>query len=91
MSVVGFADLPEAHWAAPPLTAVCQPPAEMAPIVLWLLVRLMTGEQPAATRTDLSTRLVVRRQRWRYLRSGGTSGTSIAFAMSAGVSLKFSG
>ncbi|MFI1482178.1 LacI family DNA-binding transcriptional regulator [Streptomyces sp. NPDC020747] len=60
VSVVGFDDLPEAHWASPPLTTVRQPLAEMAATALRLLVRMMAGEQPEGTRTELSTRLVVR-------------------------------
>ncbi|MFD3374751.1 MULTISPECIES: LacI family DNA-binding transcriptional regulator [unclassified Streptomyces] len=60
VSVVGFDDLPEAHWASPALTTVRQPLAEMAATALRLLVRMMAGEQPEGTRTELSTRLVVR-------------------------------
>ncbi|MFE1795643.1 LacI family DNA-binding transcriptional regulator [Streptomyces sp. NPDC059517] len=60
VSVVGFDDLPEARWASPALTTVRQPVSEMAGVALRLLVRLMAGEQPEGTRTELSTRLVVR-------------------------------
>ncbi|MPY60667.1 LacI family DNA-binding transcriptional regulator [Streptomyces spongiae] len=60
MSVVGFDDLPEARWASPGLTTVRQPLSEMAATALRLLVRLMAGEQPEGTRTELSTRLVER-------------------------------
>ena len=60
MSVVGFGDLPEARWAAPALTTVRQPTAEMAATALRLLVRMTTGEYPEGTRTELSTRLVER-------------------------------
>lgn len=60
MSIVGFDDLPEAHWATPPLTTVRQPLSEMAATALRLLVRIMGGERPEGTRTELSTRLVVR-------------------------------
>ncbi|MFD0318021.1 LacI family DNA-binding transcriptional regulator [Streptomyces flavalbus] len=60
ISVVGFDDLPEARWAAPPLTTVRQPLAEMAATALRLLVRLMDGDPPESTRTELSTRLVER-------------------------------
>lgn len=60
MSIVGFDDLPEAHWSAPPLTTVRQPLSEMAATALRLLVRMMAGERPEGTRTELSTRLVVR-------------------------------
>ncbi|WP_221350995.1 LacI family DNA-binding transcriptional regulator [Streptomyces beigongshangae] len=60
VSVVGFDDLPGAHWASPPLTTVRQPLAEMAATATRLLVRMMAGERPEGIRTELSTRLVVR-------------------------------
>ncbi|WP_320773411.1 LacI family DNA-binding transcriptional regulator [Streptomyces sp. CRN 30] len=60
VSVVGFDDLPEARWATPALTTVRQPLAEMAAASLRLLVRMMAGERPEGTRTELSTRLVER-------------------------------
>ncbi|MGV4981331.1 LacI family DNA-binding transcriptional regulator [Streptomyces sp. NRAIS4] len=60
VSVVGFDDLPEARWAAPALTTVRQPLGEMAATALRLLVRMMHGERPEGTRTELSTRLVQR-------------------------------
>ncbi|WP_033329191.1 LacI family DNA-binding transcriptional regulator [Streptomyces yerevanensis] len=60
MSIVGFDDLPEAHWSTPPLTTVRQPLSEMSATALRLLVRIMAGERPEGTRTELSTRLVVR-------------------------------
>ncbi|MEU1009941.1 substrate-binding domain-containing protein [Streptomyces sp. NPDC005890] len=60
VSVVGFDDLPEARWVAPALTTVRQPLAEMAATALRLLVRMMHGERPEGTRTELSTRLVER-------------------------------
>ncbi|MGX1134053.1 DNA-binding LacI/PurR family transcriptional regulator [Streptomyces glaucescens] len=60
VSVVGFDDLPEARWAAPALTTIRQPLAEMAATALRLLVRMMDGERPESTRTELSTRLVLR-------------------------------
>ncbi|WP_432135753.1 MULTISPECIES: LacI family DNA-binding transcriptional regulator [unclassified Streptomyces] len=60
ISVVGFDDLPESRWAGPPLTTVRQPLAEMAATALRLLVRMMDGEHPEGTRTELSTRLVQR-------------------------------
>ena len=55
-----FDDLPEARWLAPALTTVRQPLSEMAATALRLLVRMMDGERPESTRTELSTRLVVR-------------------------------
>ncbi|MFD5712093.1 LacI family DNA-binding transcriptional regulator [Streptomyces pharetrae] len=60
LSVVGFDDLPEARWAAPALTTVRQPLSEMAATALRLLVRMMDGDRPESTRTELSTRLVPR-------------------------------
>ncbi|MFF8972904.1 LacI family DNA-binding transcriptional regulator [Streptomyces sp. NPDC014995] len=60
VSVVGFDDLPESRWSSPALTTVRQPLAEMAATALRLLVRMMDGERPEGTRTELSTRLVER-------------------------------
>lgn len=60
ISVVGFDDLPEARWATPALTTVRQPLSEMAATAVRLLVRMMAGERPEGTRTELSTRLVER-------------------------------
>ncbi|MEU6551215.1 substrate-binding domain-containing protein [Streptomyces sp. NPDC046915] len=60
ISVVGFDDLPEARWVTPPLTTVRQPLSEVAATALRLLVRMMHGERPEGTRTELSTRLVRR-------------------------------
>lgn len=60
VSVVGFGDLPEARWVTPALTTVRQPLAEMAATALRLLVRMMRGDRPEGTRTELSTRLVGR-------------------------------
>jgi DNA-binding LacI/PurR family transcriptional regulator len=60
ISVVGFDDLPESRWTTPPLTTVRQPVAEMAATALRLLVRMMDGDRPESTRTELSTRLVER-------------------------------
>lgn len=60
MSVVGFDDLPEARWISPALTTVRQPLSEMAATALRLLVRMMDGDRPESTRTELSTRLVRR-------------------------------
>ncbi|MBK3626220.1 LacI family DNA-binding transcriptional regulator [Streptomyces asoensis] len=60
VSVVGFDDLPESRWTTPALTTVRQPLAEMAATGLRLLLRMMDGERPEGTRTELSTRLVER-------------------------------
>ena len=60
ISVVGFDDRPEARWASPALTTVRQPLSEMAATAVRQLVRMMAGERPEGTRTELSTRLVQR-------------------------------
>jgi DNA-binding LacI/PurR family transcriptional regulator len=60
ISVVGFDDLPESRWINPALTTVRQPLSEMAATALHLLVRMMAGDRPEGTRTELSTRLVER-------------------------------
>jgi DNA-binding LacI/PurR family transcriptional regulator len=60
ISVVGFDDLPESRWISPALTTIRQPLAEMAATALHLLVRMMEGDRPESTRTELSTRLVER-------------------------------
>ncbi|MFJ9726469.1 LacI family DNA-binding transcriptional regulator [Streptomyces sp. NPDC101209] len=60
VSVVGFDDLPESRWVSPALTTVRQPLSEMAATALHLLVRMMEGDRPEGTRTELSTRLVRR-------------------------------
>jgi DNA-binding LacI/PurR family transcriptional regulator len=60
ISVVGFDDLPEARWTTPALTTVRRPLSEMAATALRLLVRMMEGDRPESTRTELSTRLVER-------------------------------
>ncbi|MFG2575172.1 LacI family DNA-binding transcriptional regulator [Streptomyces sp. NPDC048481] len=60
ISVVGFDDLPESRWTTPALTTVRQPLAETAATALRTLVRMMDGERPEGTRTELSTRLVQR-------------------------------
>jgi DNA-binding LacI/PurR family transcriptional regulator len=60
ISVVGFDDLPEARWVTPALTTIRQPLSEMAATALRLLLRLMDGDRPEGTRTELSTRLVER-------------------------------
>ncbi len=60
ISGVGFGDLPESRRIAPPLTTVRQPVSEIAATALRLLVRMVDGERPESTRTELSTRPVER-------------------------------
>jgi LacI family transcriptional regulator len=60
MSVVGFDDLPEVRWSAPPLTTVRQPLADMGKLAVRTALRLAHGEQPDSPRVELGTELVVR-------------------------------
>jgi LacI family transcriptional regulator len=60
MSVVGFDDLPEVRWSAPPLTTVRQPLAEMGKLAVRTVLRLARGERPDSPRVELATQLVVR-------------------------------
>jgi LacI family xylobiose transport system transcriptional regulator len=60
LSVVGFDDLPAASWVGPPLTTIRQPLAQMAITAAHLVLALARGEQPAQTRVELATELVVR-------------------------------
>ncbi|MER6620230.1 MULTISPECIES: LacI family DNA-binding transcriptional regulator [unclassified Streptomyces] len=60
MSVVGFDDLPEVRWSAPPLTTVRQPLADMGKLAVRTVLRLTRGEQPDSPRVELGTDLVVR-------------------------------
>ncbi|GAB2621350.1 LacI family DNA-binding transcriptional regulator [Streptomyces capparidis] len=60
LSVIGFDDLPVARWIGPPLTTVRQPLTEMAEAAARLVLDLGRDKEPATTRVDLATRLVVR-------------------------------
>ncbi|MER5435372.1 LacI family DNA-binding transcriptional regulator [Streptomyces sp. NPDC002588] len=60
MSVVGFDDLPEVRWSAPPLTTVRQPLADMGKLAARTALRLARGERPDSPRVELGTELVVR-------------------------------
>ncbi|MEV5439763.1 LacI family DNA-binding transcriptional regulator [Streptomyces sp. NPDC052682] len=60
MSVVGFDDLPEVRWSAPPLTTVRQPLADMGRLAVRTVLHLARDEQPDAPRVELGTELVVR-------------------------------
>ena len=55
LSVIGFDDLPMAHWAWPPLTTIRQPLTEMGAMA----TRLVLGQE-ADLRVELATSLVVR-------------------------------
>ncbi len=60
LSVVGFDDLPEVRWSAPPLTTVRQPLSDMGRLAVRTVLRLARGEQPDSPRVELGTELVVR-------------------------------
>jgi LacI family transcriptional regulator, xylobiose transport system transcriptional regulator len=60
LSVVGYDDLSVAEWIGPALTTVRQPLLEMADQATRLVLALARGEQPASTRIDLATTLIVR-------------------------------
>jgi DNA-binding LacI/PurR family transcriptional regulator len=60
LSVVGFDDLPVARWVGPPLTTIRQPLVQMAVTAAELVLELARGEEPAQTRVELATELVVR-------------------------------
>jgi DNA-binding LacI/PurR family transcriptional regulator len=61
LSVVGFDDLEFTQWTGPPMTTVRQPLAQMGAAAAELLVTLASGAQPAQTRVELATTLVVRK------------------------------
>jgi DNA-binding LacI/PurR family transcriptional regulator len=60
LSVVGFDDLPVAQWVGPPLTTVRQPLVEMAIAAAELVLAIARGDEPAQTRIELATELVIR-------------------------------
>ncbi|MFC9912549.1 LacI family DNA-binding transcriptional regulator [Streptomyces sp. NPDC059862] len=60
MSIVGFDDLPEVRWCAPPLTTVRQPLSDMGKLAARMLLDLARGVEPASPRVELATELVVR-------------------------------
>ncbi|MGX6603164.1 LacI family DNA-binding transcriptional regulator [Micromonosporaceae bacterium Da 78-11] len=60
ISVIGFDDLPEARWSAPPLTTVRQPLADMGGLAARTVLRLSRGEPIETPRVELATQLVVR-------------------------------
>ena len=60
VSVVGFDDLPEVRWSAPPLTTVRQPLAEMGKLAARTVLRCVRGEEIESPRVELATELVVR-------------------------------
>ncbi|MEV6108740.1 LacI family DNA-binding transcriptional regulator [Streptomyces sp. NPDC051940] len=60
LSVVGFDDLPEVRWCAPPLTTVRQPLSEMGKLAVRTVLGLAQGVEPASPRVELATELVIR-------------------------------
>ncbi len=60
LSVIGYDNLPLAAWTDPPLTTVDQPLRDMAGAATRILLDLARGIEPASTRIDLATELVVR-------------------------------
>lgn len=60
LSVMGFDDISQATWAAPPLTTVRQEFAQMGATAARLALSLADGEQPIQDRFELDTTLVVR-------------------------------
>ncbi len=60
LSVVGFDDLPTARWAAPPLTTIRQPLADMGRVALRTAERLADSEGLDTNRVELATELVIR-------------------------------
>ncbi|CAM5330855.1 LacI family transcriptional regulator OS=Streptomyces griseorubiginosus OX=67304 GN=AQJ54_25720 PE=4 SV=1 [Streptomyces griseorubiginosus] len=60
MSLVGFDDLPEVRWSAPPLTTIRQPLSEMGKLAVRTILKLTRNEPPDSPRVELGTELVVR-------------------------------
>ncbi|AJZ85554.1 LacI family DNA-binding transcriptional regulator [Streptomyces antimycoticus] len=60
VSIVGFDDLPEVRWSAPPLTTVRQPLSDMGKLAARTVLRQARGEEIESPRVELATQLVVR-------------------------------
>lgn len=60
LSVIGYDNLPVAAWTDPALTTIDQPLRDMAGTATRMLLDLARGIEPATTRIDLVTELVVR-------------------------------
>ncbi|MDI5939248.1 MULTISPECIES: LacI family DNA-binding transcriptional regulator [unclassified Micromonospora] len=60
LSVVGFDDIDQAAWLAPPLTTVRQPFGEIGATAARLALSMADGHAPAQERYELNTALVVR-------------------------------
>jgi LacI family transcriptional regulator len=60
LSVIGYDNLPVAAWIGPALTTVNQPLRDMAGTATRMLLDLARGDDPATSRIDFVTELVVR-------------------------------
>ncbi|NGO70807.1 LacI family DNA-binding transcriptional regulator [Streptomyces boncukensis] len=60
VSVVGFDDLPEVRWSAPPLTTVRQPLSDMGKVAARMVLREARGEENDSPRVELATELMLR-------------------------------
>ena len=60
LSLIGYDNLPLSAWTEPALTTVNQPLRDMAGTATRMLLDLASGIEPALTRIDLVTELVVR-------------------------------
>ncbi|MFD6563710.1 LacI family DNA-binding transcriptional regulator [Micromonospora profundi] len=60
LSVVGYDNLPVSAWTDPALTTINQPLGDMAGIATQMLLDLAKGNEPATSRIDLVTELIVR-------------------------------
>ena len=60
LSIVGFDDLPQARWAAPPLTTVRQPLVEMGMFAVQSVLRLLNDGLLESPKVELATEIVIR-------------------------------
>ncbi|MFI8193704.1 substrate-binding domain-containing protein [Streptomyces sp. NPDC085946] len=60
VSVVGFDDLPEVRWSAPPLTTVRRPLADTGRLAVRTVLRPARGGRPGLPQVEPGTELVVR-------------------------------
>jgi len=60
LSIVGFDDLPQARWAAPPLTTVRQPLVEMGMFAVQSVLRLLSDGLLESPKVELATEIVIR-------------------------------
>jgi DNA-binding LacI/PurR family transcriptional regulator len=61
ISLVGFGDLPRAHFSDPPLTTTHFPAAEPARTACLVLMDLIQGREPISRRVLLTTELILRK------------------------------